>query len=138
MATATPERFLTNRSMVKRRVTKNYNGCIVHRCSDLGLTRDKERRFIPKPCDFDYAEKYHPESGKETEQHGTEGYLSYQSSESINLDDTSTKTISTDNRAMDSDDGAIMNTGHAAEHFVKEASDNFKAIQNANVSFNLV
>jgi hypothetical protein len=36
------------------------------------------------------------------------------------------------------DNEAVLNTGHAAEHIVKEASDNLNAIQNANVSFNLL
>jgi hypothetical protein len=125
-------------SMVEHRVTKNYSGCILRRCSDNGLTQDKERRFTPKPCDFEYADKNHPESGKETEQHSTNGFLSHQSSDSIYSDDTSTKTISADNTVIDTEDGAIINTGHAAEHVTKEASDNFNAIQKANVSFNLV
>ncbi len=67
-----------------------------------------------------------------------DGYLSYQSSDSINSDDTSSQTISTDNGAVDADDGAIINTGHATEHVAKEASDNDNTIQNTNVSFNLV
>jgi hypothetical protein len=45
------------RSKVKDRVTRNYNGHILCRCIDHGLTRDEEKRFTPKPCDFDYAEK---------------------------------------------------------------------------------
>jgi hypothetical protein len=57
------------RSKVKDRVTRNYNGRIWHRCNDHGLTQDMERRFTPKPCDFDYAENNHPETEKETEQH---------------------------------------------------------------------
>ncbi len=59
--------------------------------------------------------------------------MSFQSSDSINLDDTSTKTISADNRANKADNEAVVNIGHAAEHIVKEASDNFNAIQNANL-----
>jgi hypothetical protein len=125
------------RSTVKYRVTKNYNGCILRRCSDHGLTRDTERRFTPKPCDFNYAEK-NPETDKKTEQHSTDGYLSYQSSDSIDSEDTSTTTISADNGANNADDGAIVSTGYAAEKVVKEASDNFNAIQNTNVNFNLV
>jgi hypothetical protein len=69
----------------------------LRRCSDHGLTRDKERQFPPKICDFDYAEKNNPETDKETEQYSTDGYSSYQSSDSIDSDDTSTKTISADN-----------------------------------------
>ena len=125
------------RSTVKYRVTKNYNGRILRRCSDHGLTQDKERQFTPKPCDIDYAEK-NPETDKESEQHSTDGYLSYQSSDSINSDDTSTKTIRSDNGAVNADDGAVVNTGHAIEHVTKEASDNFNASKNANVSFHLV
>jgi hypothetical protein len=45
------------RSKVEDRVTRNYNGCILRRCIDHGLTQDEEKRFIPIPCDFDYAEK---------------------------------------------------------------------------------
>ncbi len=56
----------------------------------------------------------------------------------IDLDDTSTKTISAENGAKDADIVAVINTGHAAEHVGKEASENFNAIQNANISFNLV
>jgi hypothetical protein len=56
----------------------------------------------------------------------------------IDSDDTSTKTISAESGANDADDGAVVTTGHAAEHIGKEASDNFNAIQNANISFNLV
>jgi hypothetical protein len=56
----------------------------------------------------------------------------------IDSDDNSTKTISAENWANNTDDGAAVNTGHAAEHVWKEASDNFNAIQNADVSFNLV
>jgi hypothetical protein len=67
-----------------------------------------------------------------------DGYLAYRSSDSIDSDDTSTKTISADNRAINADDGAIINPGHAAEHVAKEASDNVNVIQNANISFNLV
>jgi hypothetical protein len=126
------------KSTVKYRVTKNYNGCILRICSDHGLTRDEERRFTPKPCDFDYAGKNKPETDKETEQHSNDGYLPHQSSDSIDSDDTSTKTITTVIRAVNADDGAVINIGHTAEHVVKEASDYFNAIQNANVSFNLV
>ena len=82
--------------------------------------------------------KNNPETEEETEQHNTNDYLSYQSSDRNNSDDTSTKTISADNRAVDADNGAIINTGHTAEHVAKEASDNFNAIQNAKVSFNLM
>jgi hypothetical protein len=64
--------------------------------------------------------------------------LSYQSFDIINSDDTSAKTICADNGADDADNEAVVNIGHAAEHVMKEASDNFNAIQNANVSFNLV
>jgi hypothetical protein len=64
--------------------------------------------------------------------------LSFQSSDSIDSDDTSTKTIGTDNKANNADNGAIVNTGHATEHIVKEASDIFNAIQNASVIFDLV
>jgi hypothetical protein len=56
----------------------------------------------------------------------------------IDSDDTSTKIISAENRAGNADNGAIVNTGHVAEHIGKEASDNFNTIQNTNVSFNLV
>jgi hypothetical protein len=82
--------------------------------------------------------KKHPETEEETEQHSTDGYLSYQSSDSIDSDDTSNETISADNGSVDADNGAVVNTGHAAEHVAKEASDDVNAIQNANVSFNLV
>jgi hypothetical protein len=41
------------RSKVKDRVKRNYNGRILRRCIDHGLTQDEERRFTPKPCDFD-------------------------------------------------------------------------------------
>jgi hypothetical protein len=126
------------RSKVECRITRNYNGRILRRCIDHGFTQDEERGFTSNPCDFDYAEKNNPETEEETEQHKTDGYLSYQSSDSINSDDTSTKTISADNGAVDADDGAAVNTGHTAEHIAKEASDNFNAIQNAKVSFNLV
>jgi hypothetical protein len=56
----------------------------------------------------------------------------------MNSDDTSTKTIGAESGANDADTEAVVNTGHAAEHDVKEASDNFNIIQNANVCFNLV
>jgi hypothetical protein len=56
----------------------------------------------------------------------------------INSYNTSTKTISAENRATNADNGAVINTGHATEHVGKEASDNINTIQNANVSFNLV
>ncbi len=45
------------RSKVEDSVTRNYNGLFLHRCIDHGLTQDEERRFTPKPCDFDYVEK---------------------------------------------------------------------------------
>jgi hypothetical protein len=64
--------------------------------------------------------------------------LSFQSSDSIDSDDTSTKTISTENGANNADNEAVINTGHTAEHNVKAASNNVNAIQNAPVSFNLV
>jgi hypothetical protein len=64
------------RGAVEHRVTRNYNGHILHRCIDHGLTRDKERRFTPKPCVFDYTENINPETEEETEQHSTDGYLS--------------------------------------------------------------
>ncbi len=76
-----------------------------------------------------------PESNKETEQHSTDDYLSFQSSDSINSDDTSTKTISAKTRADNADNEAVINTGHTAEHDVKAVSDNVDAIQNAHVSF---
>ncbi len=57
---------------------------------------------------------------------------------SINTDDTSTKTISADNRADNADNEAIVKTGHTAEIILKEASDNLNAIQNVNISCNLV
>jgi hypothetical protein len=60
--------------------------------------------------------KTHPETEEETEQHSTDGYLSCQSSDSIGSDDTSTKTISADNGAINTNNGAIVNTGHTAEH----------------------
>jgi hypothetical protein len=125
------------RSNVQDKVTRNYNRGILHRCIEHGLTQDEEKGFTPKPCDLDYAEK-NPESNEETEQHSTNDYLSFQSSDSINSDDTSTKTISADNRANNADNGAVINTGHAAEHLMKEASDNFNTIQNANISFNMM
>jgi hypothetical protein len=59
------------RSKVKDRVTRNYNGHILRRCIDHGLTRDEQRQFTPKPCDFNYAEKNNPETDEETEQHST-------------------------------------------------------------------
>jgi hypothetical protein len=64
------------RSKVKDRGTRNYNGRILHRCNDHGLTRDKERQFISKPCDFDSAENI-PETDKEIEQHSNNFYLSF-------------------------------------------------------------
>ena len=67
-----------------------------------------------------------------------DNYLSFQSSDSIDSDDTSSKTINADNKAIDAHNGAIVNTGHATEHIVKEASDIFNAIQNASVIFDLV
>ncbi len=45
------------RSKVKDRVTRNYNGHILRRCSDHGLKQDKEKRFTPKSCDLDYTKK---------------------------------------------------------------------------------
>jgi hypothetical protein len=59
------------RSKVEDRVTKNYNGCISCRCIDHGLTQDEERRFTPKPCDFNYVEKNIPETEEETENRTT-------------------------------------------------------------------
>ncbi len=47
-------------------------------------------------------------------------------------------TLSADNGAANADNGAIISTGHTAEHVMKEESDNFNAIQNTNISFNLV
>jgi hypothetical protein len=38
-------------------------------------------------------------------------------------------TIHADNGAEEADNGSIINTGYATEHVVKEASDNFNAIQ---------
>jgi hypothetical protein len=64
-------------SMVKDRVTRNYNGDILCRCSDHGLTQDKEKQFTLKPCDLDCVEKNIPESDKEMEQHSTKNYLSF-------------------------------------------------------------
>jgi hypothetical protein len=64
--------------------------------------------------------------------------LSFQSRDSINSDDTSTKSISAENRFDDADNEAVVNTGHTAEQDIKAASDNVNAIQNADVSFNLV
>jgi hypothetical protein len=32
-----------HRSKVDDRVTRNYNGCILRRCSDHGLTQDEEK-----------------------------------------------------------------------------------------------
>jgi hypothetical protein len=119
------------RSKVKDRVTRNYNGLILRRFSDHGLTRDKEKLFTPKPCDLDCAEKNIPESNKETEQYSTKDYLSFRSCDSIDSDDTSTKTISDENRANNADNEAVVNTGHTAKHDVKAASDNVNAIQNA-------
>jgi hypothetical protein len=78
------------------------------------------------------------ESNEESEQHSTDNYLSFQSSDSINSDNTSTKIISAVNGANNADNEAIVNTGHTVEHDVKAASDNVNAIQNAHVSFNLV
>jgi hypothetical protein len=79
-----------------------------------------------------------PETEKETEQHSTDDYLAFQSSDSINSDDTLTKTISAENRANNADNEAVVNTGHTAKHDVKVASDNINVIQNTHVSFNLV
>jgi hypothetical protein len=45
------------RSKVEDKVTRNYNGHILSRCIDHGLTRDEEKRFTPKSCDLDYAKK---------------------------------------------------------------------------------
>ncbi len=87
---------------------------------------------------MDYAEKNIPEYNKETEQHSTDDYLPFQSSDSINSDDTSTKIISAENGADKADNEAVINTGHTAEHDVKAASDKVNAIKNAHVSFNLV
>ncbi len=67
-----------------------------------------------------------------------DGYLPFQSSDSINSDDTSTKSISAENRANNADIEAVVNTGHTAVQDVNAASDNINAIQNAHVSFNLV
>jgi hypothetical protein len=64
--------------------------------------------------------------------------LSFQSSDSIDSDDTSTKSISTENRANNADNEAVINTGHTAKHNVKAASDNVNAIQTAHIRFNLV
>jgi hypothetical protein len=125
------------RSNVQDKVTRNYNRGILHRCIEHGLTQDEEKGFTPKPCDLDYAEK-NPESNEETEQHSTDNYLSFQSSDSIGSDNTSTKTISGENRAGNADNKFIVNTGHTAEYDVRAASDNVNAIQNAHVSFNLV
>jgi hypothetical protein len=86
------------RSKVKDRITRNYNGHILRRCIGHGLTQDEERGFTPKPCDFDYVEKNIPETYNVTEQHSTNDYLSFRSSESINSYDTSTKTISAENK----------------------------------------
>jgi hypothetical protein len=124
------------RSKVKAKVTRNYNGCILHRWIDHGLTQDEEKQFTPKPCDFNYAEKNIPESNEETEQHSTDNYLSFQSSDSIDSDDTSTKSISAENRATNADNKAIVS--HTAEHNIKAASGNVNAIQNSHVSFSLV
>jgi hypothetical protein len=99
---------------------KNYNGHNLRSCGDYGLTGDKERRFTPKPSDFNYTEKNNTVTDEEIEQHSIYGYLSYQSSDSINSDDTSTKTISADNGTDDADNEAIVNTGHTAEHVMKE------------------
>jgi hypothetical protein len=110
----------------------------LRRCIDHGLTQDKEKQFTPKPCDLDYVEKNIPESNKGTEQNSTNDCLSFQSSDSIDSHDTSTKTISAENGANDADNEAIVNTGHTAEHDVKAALDNVNAIQNAHISFNLV
>jgi hypothetical protein len=79
-----------------------------------------------------------PESNKETEQHSTNNFLSFWSSDSIDSDDNSTKIISTENEANDADNEAVVNTGHTAKHDVKAALDNVNAIQNAQVCFNLV
>jgi hypothetical protein len=87
---------------------------------------------------LDHAEKNIQESYKETQQHSTDDYLSFQSSDSINSDDTSTKTISAENRADNADNEAILDTGYTAEHNIKAVSDNVNAIQNAHISFNLV
>ncbi len=126
------------RSKVKEKVTRNYNGRILHRCIDHGLTQDKGKQFTPKPCVLDYAEKNIPESNKETEQYSIDDYLSFQSSDSIASDDISSKIISAENGADDADNEVVINTGHTAEHNVKAASDDVNAIQNAHVSFNLV
>ncbi len=85
---------------------------------------------------MDYAEKNIPESNGETEQHSTDDYLSFWSSDSIDSDDTSTKPISAENGANNAHNEAAVNTGHIAEHNIKAASDNVNAIQNAHVSFN--
>jgi hypothetical protein len=83
-------------------------------------------------------QKKNPETDKEIEKHSTNDYLSFRSSDSINSDDTSTKSISAENRANNAGNEAVVNTGHTAEHDVKVASYNVNAIQNAHVSFNLV
>jgi hypothetical protein len=98
------------RSKVEDKVRRNYNGRILRRCIGHGLTQDKEKRFMPEPCDLDYVEKSIPESDKETEQHSTDDYLSFQSSNSINSDDTLTNTIIAENEADDTDNEAVVNT----------------------------
>ncbi len=108
------------RSKVDDRVTRNYNGHILHRYIDHGLTQDEERQFTSKPCHFDYPEKNIPETHEGTEQHSNNGYLSFQSCDSIDSDDTLTKTISTDKRANNADNEAVVDTGNVAEHVMKK------------------
>jgi hypothetical protein len=91
---------------------RNYNAHIDRRCIDHGLTRDDERQFTPKPSDFDYVENNHPETDEETEHYSTAGYFSYQSSDSINSDDTSSKTMEPSTLMMEplSTQATLLNT----------------------------
>ncbi len=65
-----------------------------------------------------HRKNWKPETDEETEQHSTNCYLSYESSDSIDSNDTSTKTISADNEAVTQMMG--LSTGHAAEHLAKK------------------
>jgi hypothetical protein len=126
------------RSKIEDRVTRNYNGRILHRCIDHGLTQDKERRFTPKPCVFDYAEKKIQRLKKKQNNIVLMAIRHFDQVTVLTQMILQLKIISADNGADNADNEAILNTGHAAEHVVKEASDNSMPSKNANVSFNLV
>jgi hypothetical protein len=138
MATATSERFLT--TIGARLRTKSQETSMGVYCADALIVVYHEMRKTDSHqslVSWIARKKNIPETEEETEQHSTNDYLSFQSSDSINSDDTSTKTISAENGANNADNEAITNTGHTAEHNVKAASDHVNVIQNAHISFNL-